>query len=184
MVQLVGVDDGPDRLHLAVGDVQYEHVDHAAFAIVGDRAGLPVHPGWLEVDAHLRGTPVQPEHEPGHPLGPGQRLDDRPGLAAAVADHDHIRREQFEQGGHVAASGGGEEPAGHLLALLAGGVEARLAVVDVVPGPGQDLTAVRLGLAGDAGDLLVVVAEHLVQQEHRSFGRCQALQQHQERHRQ
>ena len=85
---------------------------------------------------------------------------------------------------HVAALGGGEEPAGHFLALLAGSVEARLAVVDVMAGPGQDLAAVRLGLAGDAGDLLVVVPEHLVQQEHRPFGRCQALQQHQERHRQ
>ncbi len=74
MVQLVGVDDGPDRLHQAVGDVQDEHVDHAAFAIVGDRAGLAVHPGWLDVDVQLRGPPVQSEHEPGHPFGPGQRL--------------------------------------------------------------------------------------------------------------
>ena len=162
MVQLVGVDDGPDRLHQAVGNIQYEHVDHAAFGIVGDPAGLVVHPGWLDVDAHLRGPAVQPEHEPGHPFGPGQRLGYRPGLAAAVAHHDHVRREQLEQGGHVAALGGGEKPAGHLVALLAGGVEARLAVVDVMTGPGQYLTAVRLGLAGDAGDLLVVVAEHLV----------------------
>src|SRR6266699_5629395 len=163
MVQLVGVDDGPDRLHQAVGDVQYEYVDHAALAIVGDPARLAVDPGWLDVDAHLRGPAVQPEHEPDHLFGPDQRLGDRPGLAAAVADHDHVRREQFEQAGHVAAFGGGEKPAGHLLALLAGGVEARLAVVDVVTGPGQDLAAVRLGLAGDAGDLLVVVTEHLVQ---------------------
>ena len=29
VVQLVGVDDGPDRLHPAVGDVEGEHVDHA-----------------------------------------------------------------------------------------------------------------------------------------------------------
>jgi hypothetical protein len=184
MMQLVRVDDRPDRLHQPVGDVQYEHVDHAALAIVGDPAGLAVHPGWLDVDAHLRGPPVQPEHEPDHLFGPGQWLGDGPGLAAAVAHHDDVRRDHLKQCGHVAACGGGKEPAGYFLALLAGSVEARLAVIDVMAGPGQDLAAVRLGLAGDAGDLLVVVPEHLVQQEHRPFGRCQALQQHQERHRQ
>ena len=90
MMQLVGVHDGPDRLHQAVGDVQDEHVDHAAFAIAGNPAGLAVYPGWLDVDAHLRGPPVQAEDEPGHTFGPGQRLGGRPGLAAAVADHDHV----------------------------------------------------------------------------------------------
>ena len=118
MVQLVGVDDGPDRLNQAVGDVQDEHGDHAALAIVGDRTRLAVDPGWLGADAHLRGPSLQPEQELGHPFGSRQRLGQRPGLAATVADHDHVRREQFEQGGHVAALGGGEEPAGHLLALL------------------------------------------------------------------
>jgi hypothetical protein len=58
MVQLVRVDDRPDRLHQAVGDVQDEHVDHAALVIVGDPAGLTVQPGWLDMDAHLRGPPV------------------------------------------------------------------------------------------------------------------------------
>jgi hypothetical protein len=134
------------------------------------------------VDAHLRGAPVQPEQEPDHLFGPGQRLGNRPGLAAAVAHHDHVRGEQFKQAGHVAALGGGEEPAGHLVLLRAGGLEARLALIDVVPGPDEDLTAVRLGLAGDLRDLLVVVAEHLVQQEHRTLVRRQALEQHQEGH--
>lgn len=136
MVQLIRVDDRPDRLHQAVGDVQYEHVDHAVLAIVGDPAGLAVHPGRLDVDAHLRSPAVQPEHEPDHLFGPGQRLGDGPGLAAAVAYHDDVRRDHLEQGGHVAACGGGEEPAGYFLALLAGSVEARLAVIDVMAGPG------------------------------------------------
>jgi hypothetical protein len=52
----------------------------------------------------------------------------------------------------------------------------------VVPGADEDLAAVRLGLAGDLGDLGVVVAEHLVQQEHGAFGRRQALQQDEEGH--
>jgi len=54
----------------------------------------------------------------------------------------------------------------------------------VVPGAGEDLTAVRLGLAGDLGDLAVVVAEDLVEQEYGAFGRRQAFQQDEEGHRQ
>jgi hypothetical protein len=45
----------------------------------------------------------------------------------------------------------------------------------VVPGAGEDLTAVRLGLAGDLGDLRVVVAEDLAEQEYGAFGGRQAL---------
>jgi len=52
----------------------------------------------------------------------------------------------------------------------------------VVPGAGEDLPAVRLGLADDLGDLLVVVTEHLVQQEDGALGRRQALQQDEEGH--
>jgi len=182
--QLVGVEDGPDRLDPAVGDVEGEDVDDPVLGVVGDGAWLAVDVGRLEMDAHLRGPAGQAEQQPGHPFGPGHGLGQRPGLAAAVADHDHVGREDFHQAAQVAAGGRLEEPAGHLVALLAGGVEARLAVVDVVAGPGEDLTAVRLGLAGDARDFLVVVAEHLVQQEHGPLGRRQALKQHQERHRQ
>jgi hypothetical protein len=175
VVQLVGVEDGPDRLHPAVGDVEGEHVDDPVLRVVSNGPGLAVDVGWLDADAHLRRPAVQPEQQPGHSFGSGDRLGRCPGLAAAVAHHNHVGREQFQQAAEVAAGRRLEKPVGDLVALLAGGVEARLAVVDVVPGPGQDLAAVRLGLAGDAGDLLVVVAEHLVQQEHRSFGRCQAL---------
>jgi len=41
----------------------------------------------------------------------------------------------------------------------------------VVPGAGEDLPAVRLRLAGDLRDLPVVIAEHLMEQEHGAFGR-------------
>ena len=51
-----------------------------------------------------------------------------------------------------------------------------------MPGAGEDLTAVRLGLAGDLGDLGVVVAEHLAEQEHGAFGWRQAFQQDEEGH--
>lgn len=182
MLQLVGVDHGPDGLHLAVGDVEGEDVDHTALGVVGDRAGLTVDPTKLAVAAHLLPAAEQPEHEPGHPFRPGHRLGQRRGLAAAVADHDYVGGEQFEQAGQVAAVGRGEEPAGHLAAHLAGGLEAGLALVDVAPGTEEDLPAVRFGLAGDVCDLLIVVAEHLMQQEHRAFGRRQALHQDEEGH--
>jgi hypothetical protein len=180
--ELVGVDHGPDRLHHAVGDVEREHVDHPAFRVAGHRARLPVHPGQLAVGTEHLPAAEQAEHEPCHPLRPGKRLRQRLALAAAVADHDHVGREQLEQRGQVAARGGGEEPAGHLVALLAGCLEPGLALVDVLPGAGEDLTAVRLGLADDARYLRVFIAEHLVQEKHRTLVRREALQQHQEGH--
>ena len=181
-MQLVGVDHGPDGLHLAVGDVEGEDVDDAPFGVVGDRPRLAVDPRQFDTGAHLRSAAGQPEHEPGHLLPPVDRPGRRPGLAAAIAHHSHVRREQFEQGGHVTAAGRLEEPAGHLLTLRARGLVTGFLLVDVVPGPGKDLTAVRLGLTGDVGDLVVVVAEHLAQQEHRTFGRRQAFHQDEEGH--
>ena len=118
MVELVGVDHGPDRLHHAVGDVEGEDVDNPALRVVGDRPGLAVDRRQLEACAQLRPPAGQSEHEPGDPLRALGRLGRRPGLPAAVADQDHVRSEQLEQGGQVAALGGGEEPAGDLVALL------------------------------------------------------------------
>lgn len=119
MVQLVGVDHGSDGLHLAVGDVEREDVDDAPFGVVGDRPGLAVDPDQLAVCAHLLAPAEQPEDEPGDTVPPVEGLGRGPCLAAAVADGDGIGREQLEQGSQVAAGGGGEEPAGHLVALLA-----------------------------------------------------------------
>ena len=141
MVQLVGVDDGPDRLHQAVGDVQYEYVDHAAFAVVGDPAGLAVDPGRLEVDAHLRGPAVQAEQEPDHLLGPGHRLGGRPGLAAAVADHDHVRREHRLERGEVALARRAQEAAGERVALDGVRVKARQVLLEAPARAAQSLAA-------------------------------------------
>src|SRR6202011_1184282 len=124
VVQLVGVDHGSDGLHLAVGDIEGEDVDDVPFGVVGDRPRLAVDPGQLDAGTHLRPLAGQPEHEPGDLERPVERPGRRPGLAAAVAHHGHVRREQLEQGSQVTARGRGEEPAGHLVALLAGGLEA------------------------------------------------------------
>ena len=66
MVQLVGIDDGPDRLHQAVGDVNSEDVDDPVLRVVGDGPGLTVNPGQLDAGAQLRPPAGQTEHEPGH----------------------------------------------------------------------------------------------------------------------
>ena len=170
MLELVGVDHGADRLHQAVDDVQREDADHPALGVVDDRPRLAVDQGGLAVGAFLLGPAEQPEQEPGHPFRPVRRLEPGLALAAAVADHDHVGGEEVQQATQVTAADGVEEPAGHLVALLARGLEPGLALVHVVPGAGEDLAAVRLGLAGDLGDRLVVVAEDLVEQEHGAFG--------------
>jgi hypothetical protein len=117
MPELVGVDHGPDRLDQAVGDVQRDYAEHAALRVVGDRTRLAVDPGQLAVRAQLLAAAAQPEQEPGDPFGPDQRGEQRLALTAAVADHDHVGRQQLNQPGQVAAASGGEEPAGHLVAL-------------------------------------------------------------------
>jgi hypothetical protein len=187
VLELVGVDHGPDHLHYAIGDVESHDVDHEAVGVIRHQAWLAVDPGRLAAGAQLGRPARDAEHEARDPVGPVVRLGCRPGLAAAVPDHDHVGREQFEQAGQVAARDGGEEPAGHLVALLARGVEtgpfkAGTALVDVVPGAGEDLAAVRLGLAGDLRDLPVLIAEYLMQQEDGPFGRRKTFQQDQEGH--
>jgi hypothetical protein len=52
----------------------------------------------------------------------------------------------------------------------------------MMPRAGEDLPAVRLGLAGDLGYLGVVIAEDLVQQEYGTLGGREAFQQDQEGH--
>ena len=182
MLELVGVDHGTHRLHHAVGDVEREDTGHPAFGVVDHRARLAVDQSRLGVRALLVRPAEQPEQEPGDPFRPVRGLARGQALAAAVADHDDVGRQEVQQAIEVAALDRVEEPPGHLVALLARGLEPGLALVDMVPGAGEDLTAVRLGLAGDLGDLGVVVAEDLVEQEHGAFGRRQAFQQDEEGH--
>ena len=55
MLELIGVDHGPDRLNYAVGDVEGQDVDHEAFGVVGHQARLAVDPGWLTAGAQVLG---------------------------------------------------------------------------------------------------------------------------------
>ena len=95
MLELVGVDHGADRLHHAVGDVEGEDAGHPALGVVGHRPGLAVDQGRHAVRAFLLRPAEQPEHEPGDPLRPVQRLAQGLALAATVADHDHVGGEEL-----------------------------------------------------------------------------------------
>src|SRR5260370_11150420 len=141
MLELVRVDHGADGLHRAVGDAEREDADHPAFGVVGYDAGLAVDQGRHAVGALLLRPAVQPLYEPGDPLRPVQRLAQGLALAATVADHDHVGGEEFEQAVEVTAVCRVEEPAGHLLALLAGGPQAGASPLAVGAGAPRGLTA-------------------------------------------
>src|SRR6266508_3180158 len=76
------------------------------------------------------------------------------------------------------------EPSCQLVALLARGLEAGPALLEVASRSRRELTDVVLALADDLRDLRIPVVEHVVQQQHRALLRREALQQHQHRQRQ
>jgi hypothetical protein len=119
VLELVGVDHGAHRLYHAVGDVEREDAGHAAFGVVDHRAWLAVDQGRNAVRTLLVGPAEQPDQEPGDPFRPVRGLAPGQALAAAVADHDDVGRQEVQQAIEVAAADRVEEPAGHLVALLA-----------------------------------------------------------------
>ena len=119
MLELVGVDHGAHCLHQTVGDVEREDAGHPAFGVVDHRSRLTVDQGRLAVCALLVRAAEQPDQEPGDPFRPVRGLSPGQALAAAVADHDDVGRQEVQQAIDVAAADRVEEPAGHLIALLA-----------------------------------------------------------------
>ena len=67
--------------------------------------------------------------------------------------------------------------------LPAGRAEAGALHADVLPGPPQELPAVRFAEAEHPGDLRVRVLENFAQEKHGALDRGQALQEQQHRHR-
>jgi hypothetical protein len=63
-------------------------------------------------------------------------------------------------------------------------LEPGTALLDVASGAGGELAHVVLALADDRRDPRIPVVEHIVQQQHGSLLRREALQQHQHRQRQ
>ena len=168
-----------------VGDVERPHGVHAALGAVDHEAGLVVDPGRADaVAAPALAQGHDAGDEPGHLGGPVHGLARGHHLAAAVAVGRRVGGQHRDQRVGVALGGGAQEALGQLGALGAVGVEARAAVLDVALGPHQQLAAVVRRALHHPRDLLVLVAEHLAQQEHRALDRAQLLQQHQERLRQ
>jgi hypothetical protein len=148
-------------------------------------AGLAIdpHPTGLElagIGARLR----HGGHEARDERGADERLPRRHRLAAAVGVQDGVLGEQLLQGLQIAFLGGRQEPFQQGVAGSAVGVEARTAGLEMLPSSRHELPRVHLGPLDDAGDLRVVVAEHLAQQVGRPLDRGQPLQQHQQRQRQ
>ena len=126
MPQLVRVDHAADGLHLAIRDVQRQHVHHVPGAVAGDRAGLPVRLHDPDAGLQLPDPAEQPGEEAGHPVPAVQRRRDRPRLTAAVTVEHRVRGQRPQQPVQVAAVGRGEEPPGDLLAPRPGRLETRL----------------------------------------------------------
>ena len=104
-------------------------------------------------------------------------------LPPAVAVGHRVGREHADEAIQVAAGDRVEEPARELVLARARGLEPWLALADVPARSHGDLTAVLLGLADDLRDLVEAVLEHLAQQEDRALDRGEALEEHQEAHR-
>ena len=148
-------------------------------------AGLAVdpHPPALEL-AGARAHLSHGGHEARDERGAEERLLRRHRLAAAVGVQDGVLGEQLLQGLQVALLGGREEPFEQGVAGGLVGVEARAAGLEMLARPRHELPRVHLGPLDDAGDLRVLVPEHLAQQVGRPLDRGQPLQEHQQGQRQ
>jgi hypothetical protein len=110
--------------------------------------------------------------------GPGRRGRSGRSLSGPGAGHGR------GAGGAGYVLGGLKEPPCQFVALLARGLEAGPALLEVASGAGGELTDVVLALADDLRDLRVVVVEHVVKQQDRALLGREALEQHQHGQRQ
>jgi hypothetical protein len=138
MPQLVGVDHRGHRLDLAaLGNVESEDADQPLGRVEHHRPGLPVHCDLAQRGAAEAGSggPHSRQQRADHPHPAFERL----GQAAAM--QGHVVGQQLLERAEVAVLGGGEEPPGQALALLARRLEAGSSLPDVPPGPGHELAA-------------------------------------------
>jgi hypothetical protein len=75
--QLIGIHNGTDGLHRAVGDVYGEYADHPVVSVVCHRSRVAVDPGELDHRASGAKTADQAKQEPGDPLGAVQGAAER-----------------------------------------------------------------------------------------------------------
>src|SRR6185437_12491761 len=165
VTDLVGVDDGADGPDRAAHDVEGDDRDDEAVEIADDGARLAVDPGRLEAEVQapvLVGEGAEQMH---HAVAPVDRLGQRRGLAAAVADEHGVLGDEVQQRVDVALAKRGEELVGDLTAPPQVAVKARAVGVKAAPGPPGDLAAPGLAAIDDRADLVKAIAEDVVQEQ-------------------
>src|SRR3954447_16373040 len=118
VVELVGIDDRPDRLHGAVDDVEDEDVDEAAVRIAHEGAGLTVAAAPLEPPAGRAHSLAETGEEAGDPFGTDDRRAPLRHLAAPVAVDDGIGGEDVDEALDVSVRDGREEAGREPVAVL------------------------------------------------------------------
>src|SRR5215470_12616794 len=181
--ELVGIDDGPDGLDSAIGDIETDHVDQPALWVEELGSGMAVDHDRFGLDAQPLTLPEPGVEHPGNVVAAVDRAVYAGALGPAVAVEDCVIGEQSNEPVHVASLAGGKELFGKPVALLARGLETGLVIVDAPTGAAGQLTAAGLGSAQYGADLGIVVAEDVMQQERRPLRRCQGFEYDQESHR-
>ena len=184
--QLVRVHDRPDRLDLAVRDVERHDADHRFSPASSSAPGWPFTSTWRSAAPgirspcriharRVRATRWRPVHA--RARAPGPCPPPSPCSTTSWASSVSSALE-------LALLGGREEAPRQLVALLARGLEARPAARrrGGAPVPRAGVRCPR-SCRRSAAISRVAVVEHVVQQERRPLLRRQALQQHEERER-
>jgi hypothetical protein len=176
--ELVGVQDRPDGDDDAVGDLESGDPHHLPVLAVEDDAGIPVHHNATVCEAVLLARLAAPaDQRLGDAIGADERDRDGRSLAAAVAVHRHVGRQELDQRVRVALFPGREEAARDLLPFLTRDVEAPPSLLDVSVRANEDLAAVVGALADDLGHLVVGVVEDLAEEEDGPLDGRQLLEQ-------
>src|SRR5918998_1353292 len=180
--ELLRVDHDADRPDEPPRDLEGRDALGTSVREIADDTGPPVDPGPAN-DESWWGLAEYPEDETGDPVLAVDGVQRRPGLSPAVRPEGYVLGEHRDEAFHVAAQGGFEEARHQALLLLGGALEPGAPGRDRVPRPPGYLAAVRLALVHEARDLLVVVIEDLAQQKDRPLCGVEALEQHEEGHR-
>src|SRR5215472_8010929 len=180
--ELVGIDDGPDGLDSAIGDVEADHVDQPALWVEELGSGMAVDYDQFGPDTQPSTLPEPGVEHSGNVVAAVDRAVYASSLGPAVAVKDGVIGQQPNEPVHVASLAGGEELFGEPVALLTRGLEAGLVIVDAAAGAAGQLTAAGLGSAQNGADLAIVIAKDVMQQERRPLRRCQGFEDDQEGH--
>jgi hypothetical protein len=116
------------------------------------------------------------DEESRHRIRADHRAYCRRGLRTAIRRRDDIRGEHLTQSIDVAVLEGAEESLDEPMPLVGSRSEALFLCCDALLRAMQELPRRRGGDADEIGDLVVVVIEHFVEQEHRPLLRREPLE--------